>query len=139
MLLLDTNVVSELMRPRPEPRVLGWVADQPAAAMAVSTVTVMEIRLGIALLPAGHRRGELDTRFARLLAEGFPGRVLAFDEAAADACAEIRAVRRRIGSPITTEDAMIAAIGRARGAAVVTRDARGFAGCGVRVVDPWQS
>jgi toxin FitB len=68
MLLLDTNVVSELMRPRPDSRVLSWVAGQPLSETAVATITVMEIRFGIALLPQGRRRTELDTRFRQLLA-----------------------------------------------------------------------
>jgi len=138
MLVLDTNVVSELMRPRPDRRVLSWVAAQPLLEMAVATVTVMEIRFGIALLPRSRRRTGLDTRFRQLIAEAFAGRVLAFDSPAADTCAEIRAQRRQIGNPIAIEDAMIAAIARVQGAAVVTRDTRGFEDCGLGLIDPWR-
>jgi predicted nucleic acid-binding protein len=138
MLLLDSNLVSELMRPRPDPRVLSWVAAQPLSEMAIATITVMEIRFGIALLPAGRRRTDLDTRFRQLLAQAFTGRVLAFDQPAADACAEIRAQRRQMGNPITVEDSMIAAIARVHGAPVATRDVGGFEACGLTLINPWQ-
>jgi toxin FitB len=137
MFLLDTNTVSELMRPRPERRVLEWVAARPLAELAVAAVTAMEVGFGIAVLPDGRRRAELDARFRQLLARGFADRVLPFDRAAADACAEIRALCRREGRPVSTEDAMIAAVARVHGKAVVTRDLNGFERCGVAVVDPW--
>jgi toxin FitB len=139
MLLLDTNLVSELMRSHPDPHVMSWVAAQPLSEMAIATITVMEIRFGIALLPHGRRRADLDTRFRQLLARAFAGRVLTFDQPAADACAEIRARRRQSGNPMTVQDGMIAAIGRVHGAPVVTRDVRGFEGCGLSVIDPWQA
>jgi len=139
MLLLDTNVVSELMRPGPNPRVLDWVAAQPLSEMAISTITVMEIHFGIALLPPSKRRADLGAKFRQLLARGFAGRVLPFDEAAAEACADIRAQRRRLGQPIMTEDGMIAAIARIHGAPVATRDVGGFEGCGLTLIDPWGS
>jgi predicted nucleic acid-binding protein len=139
MLLLDTNLVSELMRSRPDPHVLAWVAAQPLAEMAIATITVMEIRFGIALLPQGKRRADLDTRFRQLLAQAFAGRVLAFDQPAADACAELRAQRRQMGNPMTVQDGMMAAIGRVHGAPVVTRDVRGFEGCGLSLINPWQA
>jgi toxin FitB len=138
MLLLDTNVVSELMRPRPDSRVLSWVAAQPLSETAIATITVMEIRFGIALLPQGRRRTDLDTRFRQLLARAFTGRVLAFDQPAADASAEIRAQRRQRGNPITVEDSMIAAIARVHGAPVATRDLAGFEGCGLALINPWE-
>lgn len=139
MLLLDTNLVSELMRPQPDPRVLGWVASQPLAEMAIATITVMEIRFGIAVLPQGKRRSELDEKFRQLLAQGFSERILSFDQAAADACADLRAHRQRMGRPIATEDGMIAAIAKTRGATVVTRDVTGFEGCGVTLINPWET
>jgi toxin FitB len=138
MNLLDTNLVSELMPSQPDRRVLDRVAAQPVSDMAIATITVMEIRFGIALLPPSRRRTDLDTRFRQFLAQAFGGRALAFDQAAADACAEIRVQRRRIGRPITTEDAMIAAIARVHGAPVVTRDVGGFEGCGLSLISPWQ-
>ncbi len=137
--LLDTNVVSELMRPRPEPRVTEWAAAQPLATLAVAAVTVMEVRFGIAVLPAGRKRDELDAKLRQFLAQGFAGRVLPLDAAAANACADIHALRRRMGRPITAEDAMIAGTARAHGATVATRDVGGFAGCGLVLVNPWQA
>jgi predicted nucleic acid-binding protein len=138
MLLLDTNVVSELMRSRPNLRVLDWVAAQPLAELAISTVTVMEIQFGIALLPQSRRRTDLDTNFRLLVAQGFTERVFAFDHPAADVCAEIRAQRRRKGHPITAEDSMIAAIARVHGARLATRNGDDFEGCGVTLIDPWE-
>jgi toxin FitB len=138
MLLLDTNVVSELMRPTPHSGVLDWVAAQPLFEIAIATITVMEVRFGIALLPRSRRRIELDTKFRQFLAQGFAGRVLPFDHAAADACADIKAHRRHIGKPIATEDSMIAAITRVHGAPVATRDVDGFEGCGVTLINPWE-
>jgi predicted nucleic acid-binding protein len=137
MLVLDTNVVSELMRPRPDPRVLGWVGAQPVGLMAITAITVMEIRYGIACLPEGARQGSLEARFRQLLARGFAGRVLPFDEPAAAMSAAIRAQRRRLGRAVGTEDCMIAGIARHHGATVVTRDESGFAGHGTAVVNPW--
>ena len=137
MLILDTNLVSELMRVRPEPGVLAWIAAQPMSDMAITVVSMMEIRFGINLLPEGKRRIELDRRFSQLLAQGFEDRVLAFDRSAADACAGIRATRQRTGRPVSTEDAMIAGIAKAHGATVATRDEEGFGGCGVPIINPW--
>ena len=139
MLVLDTNLVSELMRPGPDPRVLGWVAAQPLDGVAIATITLMEIRFGIAVLPHGQRRAELNRRFGQFLAQGFSDRILPFDPAAADACADIRAARKGMGRPIAIEEGMIAAIAKARGATVVTRDTRGFEGCGVPLINPWQA
>jgi predicted nucleic acid-binding protein len=87
------------MQRRANPRVLGWVAAQPLSEMAIAPITVMEIRFGIALLPQTKRRTDLDTRFRQLLAQGSAGRVLPFDQAAADACADVRAQRRHMGNP----------------------------------------
>ena len=137
MLLIDTNVLAELMRPRPDPRVLSWVAAQPLSEMAMATTTVMEIRFGIALLPQGRRRLGLDASFPQLLAQAFVGRVLPFDQPAADACAEIRAQRRQMGNPTTLEDSMIAAIARVHGAPLATRDTGGFEACGLTLINPW--
>lgn len=137
MLVLDTNVVSELMRQRPEPCVLDWIAAQPIAETVITTIPVMEIRFGVAVMPQGRRRAELDTKFRQFLAQGFTDRVLPFDRAAADARADIRALRQRSGRTIAIEDSMIAAIARTRGA-VATRDISGFDGCGLTLIDPWE-
>ena len=138
MLVLDTNVVSELMKPRPDEGVLEWLDTVPMEELATTAITVMEVRFGLALLPHGRRRVLLESRFRQFLARGFSARLLAFDEAAAEECSLIRASRRRAGVSIAAEDGMIAAIARARGATVVTRDGSGFAGCGVPVLNPWR-
>ena len=97
MLVLDTNAVSELMRPQPDKRVLAWVREQPVVAVAVTAVTIMEIRYGIACQPEGARKGTLEAKFRQFLTRGFAGRVLPFDGSAAEACAALRAQQRRLG------------------------------------------
>lgn len=136
MIILDTNVVSELMRPEPAPAVLRWMAAQPLAALHVTALTCAEVLLGIELLPEGKRRRQLAEQAEGLFVEDFAGRVLAFDLAAAPAYAAVVGQRGRAGRPIGAVDAMIAAIARAHGASVATRDGD-FAGCGVPVIDPW--
>ena len=137
MLLLDTNVLSELMRPAPDRRVLDWLRHQPLASIATSAVSVMEIRFGLARLPQGLRRAGLEARFEELLRSSLDHCVMPFDGAAAEQAAHVRSERMAIGRPIATEDAMIAGIGRSRNATIVTRDAAGFAHAAVAVVDPW--
>lgn len=139
MLLLDTNVVSELMRPAPSRSVLGWLAAQPIECVTLSVITIMEIRYGLQLLPKGRRRTALDQSFDAFVDAGFKDRLLPFDLRAAEACASIRSARDTAGRPITTEDAMIAGIARSLGLTIATRDHSGFQGCGVPVVDPWRA
>ena len=136
MILLDTNVLSELMRPQPEEAVLRWMAGQSAAALYVSTISYAEILFGIGVLPEGKRRSALAEQAEGMFTEDFAGRMLSFDPAAAPAYAAIAGGRRRTGNPIEPLDAMIAAIARAHGAAIATRD-RDLDGCGVPVVNPW--
>lgn len=137
MILLDTNVVSELMRPKPSRRVARWVSRQPAAELFTTTVTYAEILYGLALLPEGKRRRALAAAAEEMFAEDFGGRVLPFDEPAAREFAEVAASRRRGGRPISHADAQIAAIARSRGASVATRNLADLEGCGVALVDPW--
>ena len=137
MILLDTNILSELMRPVPEKGVEQWLADQPDASVFISAITEAELRYGVALLPAGKRRSALTAVIEDMLGEDFTGRILPFDSAAAVAFAEIAATRRQAGRPIAQADAQIAAIARSRGAALATRNVPDFDGCGVDVVNPW--
>ena len=137
MLVLDTNVVSELMRPQPDEQVLAWIRGQSLGTMAVTAIPIMEIRYGIGRLPEGVRKGILEAKFRQFLARGFAGQVLPFDEQAAEMSATIRVLRTRMGRPISSEDCMIAGIARQQGATVVTRDEHGFEGYGVPVVNPW--
>lgn len=137
MYVLDTNVVSELMRPTPDPGVEAWVAQRRAAHLYFSAVGEAELRYGIAIMPAGRRRDVLAAAVDGLVREDFAGRVLPFDSAAARAYAEIAAVRRSAGRPVCQADCQIAAIACAHGLSVATRNLRDFAGMGIDVIDPW--
>ena len=138
MILLDTNILSELMRPSPERVVEQWLADQPAASMFISVITEAELRYGVALLPAGKRRSVLAAAIENMLGEDFSGRILPFDSSAAVAFAEIAASRRQAGRPITQADAQIAATARSRGASLATRNVPDFQECGIEVINPWK-
>lgn len=136
MIILDTNVVSELMRPAPSPAVMAWVAAQPAALLCTTTITVAEVLYGLHLLPEGERRARLEAAATAMFEVDFAGRVFPFDSAAAVAYAGIAAERHQRGRPIAQFDAQIAAIARARSAAVATANVADFTGCGVKVVNP---
>jgi toxin FitB len=137
MILLDTNVLSELMRPRPNPAVVAWV-DAHSVEACISAITIAEIGLGIALLPQGQRREALASAARRMFVEDFAGRCLAFDATAAERYTEVVAERRGRGRPITTQDAQIAAIALANGMALATRNSGDFEEItGLPLVDPW--
>src|SRR4051794_8273734 len=138
MFLLDTNVLSAMMHPAPAPAVAAWVSGQPAARLFTAAPCQAEILGGIAILPDGHRRAALETAARAMFAEEFAARVLPFDSAAALAYAALFAARRQAGRPAATIDLLIAAIARAQGASVVTRNVADFQGFGVSVIDPWQ-
>ena len=137
MIVLDTNVLSETLRPKPSPRVLEWVRSHPRTALYTTTITEAELFYGIALLPDGKWRRSLASVIELIFAEDLAGRVLYFDSAAARAYADVAATRRRAGRPMSESDARIAAIVRSRGAALATRNVEDFAGCDLGVVDPW--
>jgi predicted nucleic acid-binding protein len=137
MILLDTNILSELMRPAPATRVEHWLGAQPSASLFISAVTEAELRLGLALLPDGKRRDQLAGAMEAMLAEDFAGRILPFDSAAAIAYARLAADRRKIGRPIAQFDAQIASIARSRNAALATRNVDDFEGCGIELINPW--
>lgn len=135
--ILDTNVLSELLRAEPAPAVLAWFAAQPAEGLYVSAVTQAEMLLGARLLPAGRRRAALEQALSTMFDEDFSGRILPFDAAAAAAYVDIVAGRRSLGRPISQFDAQIAAIARRAGARLATRNTADFADCGVALLDPW--
>jgi predicted nucleic acid-binding protein len=139
MVVLDTNVLSELMRPRPAPAVEIWVAAQPSASLFTTAVTQAEVLLGLALLPPGRRRSGLLAAADAIFEVDLAGRVLSFDSAAAREFAVIAASGRQAGRPIAQADAQIASIARSRGAALATRNVADFEVCGVRVIDPWHA
>lgn len=136
MIVLDTNVVSALMRREPDASVVAWLDSLPAESVWTTAVTVFEVRLGLEILVAGRRRRELEEAFAKVLAEDFEGRVLPLDEAAAQAAGRIAAERRRAGRTVEIRDVQIAGITKARKATLATRNTRHFEGCGLALIDP---
>ena len=139
MIILDTNVISELMRPSPEPRVEQWLGAQNGSEIYLSTVSEAELRYGAAILVPGRRRDQLTTLLDAILIEDFRGRILPFDSAAASAFAEIAARRRSLGRPITQFDCQIAATAFVHSAELATRNVRDFEDCGIGLIDPWQT
>ena len=138
MILLDTNVVSELMRPLPAPKVLEWLDGQPAADIWISAVTVGEIRLGIALLPDGQRKERLAGLAEAMFQQDFSESCLSYDRLAAAEYAGIVATRTRLGRPISVEDAQIAAIARSAGLTLATRNTKDFSDIEkLPLVNPW--
>ena len=135
--LLDTNVVSELMRKAPDPAVAAWAASHPLEDLFFSAVGEAELRYGAAILPTGQRREILVSDIERMLGEAFDNRVLPFDSGAARAYADIASTRRSAGRLVGPADCQIAAIARSRYMAVATRNVRDFEDVDIEVVDPW--
>ncbi len=138
MIVLDTNVLSELMKTKPDPAVVAWVARQSAEELFTTSITEAEIFYGIELLSASRRRENLLAAAERLFEADLAGRVLGFESDAARAFARIAVHRRTIGKPISQADAQIAAITHVRHAKLATRDAPDFADCRIEVINPWQ-
>jgi predicted nucleic acid-binding protein len=138
MIVLDTNILSELMHPKGSLVVRQWVAAQPIRNLFTTTITQAEILYGIALLPSGKRQAELSQAAQLMFSEDFAGRLLPFDEIAAIAFARIAADRRRMGKPISQADAQIASICYSRQATLNTRNVADFEGCGIAIVNPWE-
>jgi predicted nucleic acid-binding protein len=139
MIVLDTNVLSELMKPEPEARVVAWVAAQDAENLFTTSISQAEILHGVGLLPSGRRRRGFEAAAEAMFREDFRDRVLAFDSEAARPYAEIAVERRRVGRPISHFDAQIAAIAVRSGAMIATRNVTDFEACGVRIIDPWNA
>ena len=137
MILLDTNVVSELMRTSPDPAVEAWIADHPVEDLFFSAVGESELRYGAAIMPTGRRRETLVSDIETMLHAAFENRILPFDSRAARAYAGIAAARRQRGRPIAQADCQMAAIARARSMAVATRNIRDFEDMGIEIIDPW--
>lgn len=137
MILLDTNLVSELMRRSPDPAVAAWAAGRAVEDLFFSAVGEAELRYGAAIMPAGRRRDTLASDIETILREAFEHRVLPFDSGAARSYAEIAARRRAAGRPIAQANGQIAAIAHSRGMAVATRNVSDFDGMGIDVIDPW--
>jgi len=135
--LLDTNVISEVMRPAPDPRVIGWLNQADAGQLHVSTISIAEILYGLDLLPAGRRRLGLEERVEAFLVQAFSQRIMSFDQAAARHYGPLMADRRRAGRPMAAPDGQIAAIARSRAMALATRNYRDFEACGLALIHPW--
>ena len=137
MIVLDTNVLSETLKPDPSPMVLSWLQAQERSSVFTTAVTLAEMLGGVELLAGGKRRAHLEERIEETLAASFAGRILPFDASASRLFAKITAGRKTLGLPVGTFDAMIAAIARAHHAAVATRNVADFEHCGVRLINPW--
>ena len=137
MIVLDTNMVSEALKPSPSQVVLRWLAAQAPSGVFITIITQAEMLYGIECLPPGKRREHLSVEIEKVFVEDFPGRILPFNEEAARSYAKILRGRAAVGRPILPLDAMIAAIARSRSAALATRNTRDFEDCGVRVINPW--
>jgi predicted nucleic acid-binding protein len=139
MFVLDTNVLSAMMAAEPVPEVATWIEGQRDDLLFTASVCQAEILSGLAIMPEGRRRLALETAARSMFRDDFKGRVLPFDTASAVAYAGLFAARKRSGLPAATLDLMIGAIALANRASVVTRDTRGFEGCGVTVINPWEA
>jgi predicted nucleic acid-binding protein len=137
MIVLDTNVLSELLKPARDPNGKAWGKRQPNASLFISTITQAESRYGLALLPDGQRKDGLLAAAHTMFSKGFAGRILPFDNNAAVFYAQVAATRRRTGRPISQFDAQIAAVARSRGGPVATRNVDDFSDCGIEVINPW--
>ena len=137
MIILDTNVLSALMRTIPDAAVLEWLDRQPADSVWITTISLFETRFGLALLPVGRRRRVLEAAFDDLLREDLDNRVLDFDSAAATAAASLAAARQKTGRPVDMRDTQIAGIVLARRATLATRNIRHFVDLKISIIDPW--
>ena len=137
MILLDTNVVSALMRRKPEPGVVAWLDEQPAESIWTTSITVFEVQTGLELLEPGRRRQQLEVAFDQLLADELQGRVQTFDQPAALAAGTMAAERQRAGRTLEIRDVQIAGITTVRKATLATRNTRHFENLGIDLVNPW--
>jgi predicted nucleic acid-binding protein len=139
VIVLDTNVLSALMRSAPDVVVVDWLDAQPSESIWTTSVTVFEVRTGLELLLSSGRRRQLEAAFERVLSEDLDDRVLSFDAAAANASGSLVAQRQLVGRSVEIRDAQIAGIALARRATVATRNVRRFRDLGIHLVDPWNS
>jgi toxin FitB len=137
LIVLDTNILSALMRTEPEASVLAFLDRQDPSSVWITAVTVFEVRFGLYRLAAGRRRRALEAAFEQLVADDLDHRVLGFDASAAAHAAQLAAAREAAGRPVDLRDTWIAGIVAARGATLITRNLRHFRDLDVRVVDPW--
>ena len=139
MIVLDTNVLSETLRPTPSFKVLAWLENQPSTALFTTTVTRGELLYGVRIMPDGKRKTGLLTAIQNIFDQDLAGQILSFDNPSADAFSQIASSRKLAGQPISQFDAMIAAITYSRGATLATRNAKDFNNCGIELVNPWDA
>ncbi|MBZ0257346.1 type II toxin-antitoxin system VapC family toxin [bacterium] len=138
MIILDTNVISELMRETPHENVKAWIAANKPTDLSLTTITIAEIQRGLARLPKGKRRNTLELKFSTFISEAFSGRIYSFDEDAAIVYGKVAAKREKEGFNTDAVDLMIAAIVKSRNASIATRNTKDFDGCGIQVINPWE-
>ncbi len=139
MIILDTNVLSEFMRAVPNPTVMAWIAQQIPSEVFVTTITQAEMYYGMALLPMGKRRSDMERAVQQMFEQDFLERILSFDSAAALEYAKLASLRRQIGKPIAQADGQIAAIALSKNAVLATRNIEDFGDCRLTLVNPWES
>jgi predicted nucleic acid-binding protein len=138
MIILDTNVVSEVMKPQPNPSLIDWLNRQETASLHLTTITLAEIGYGLHVMPDGNRRRSLEGRFDKFMAEAFDQRILAFDVVSARLYGELMGHRKLLGRPMSILDGQIASIARAKRFAVATRNVEDFEECGVSLINPFE-
>lgn len=138
MILLDTNVISELMKTAPSLKVMRWLDDQEVTQLFISTITIAEISYGLQVLPDGNRRRSLETLFEKAIDRSFKYRILSFDEPAAYIYGELMGKRKKVGRPLSILDGQIAAIALTNGTSIATRNIRDFADCNLNLINPFE-
>ena len=137
MMLVDTHVISEIMKVQPSAGVVDWLNNQKPSSLYISTITIGEIEYGLRILPVGKRHLQLKDRFERFLSLAFAQRVLAFDEPAARSYGEVMGLRKEMGRPMNIPDGQIAAIAKANRLKVATRNISDFENCGIELINPF--
>ena len=138
MILIDTNIISEMMKPAPNANVLDWIDQQEVAKLFISTITLAEISYGLNVLPTGKRRESLEFAFNKAILEAFTGRILSFEESAAYHYGKIMGHRKKLGKPLGVPDGQIAAIALVNNAVLATRNTRDFLRCGIKLINPFE-
>lgn len=137
-ILLDTNVISEVMRPNPSGNVINWLNNRNNTGLYISSITIAEIGYGLRILPEGHRRQLLQSRFEQFISQGFADNIITFDESAARAYAEIMGTRKEMGRPMSLPDGQIAAIAQTNFLSLATRNIADFESCGIELINPFE-
>lgn len=138
MIILDTNIISEMMKPLPSTKVKAWMDKQESDDLFITTITIAEISYGLGSLPGGKRRDSLESAFKVTLIEAFKNRILSFDESAAYIYGQLMSNRKSIGKPLSILDGQIAAITHVNAMFIATHNTCDFSDCGLNVIDPFE-